>query len=51
MSPRQPVVFVSHGAPDALLKAPSTVACWRAIGGALPKPSAVLVLSAHWAAP
>lgn len=50
MSSRMPVVFVSHGAPDALLKAPSAVASWRAIGAALPKPAAILVLSAHWQA-
>ena len=50
MSSRMPVVFVSHGAPDALLKAPSAVASWRAIGAALPKPQAILVLSAHWQA-
>jgi 4,5-DOPA dioxygenase extradiol len=45
-----PVVFVSHGAPDALVNAPSAVACWKAIGEALPKPKAVLALSAHWEA-
>jgi 4,5-DOPA dioxygenase extradiol len=45
-----PVVFVSHGAPDALVKAPSTVACWKAIGQSMPKPKAVLALSAHWEA-
>lgn len=45
-----PVVFVSHGAPDALLKAPDAVACWRAIGEALPEPRAVLAVSAHWEA-
>ncbi len=48
MSPRMPVIFVSHGAPDALLKAPDTVACWREIGRAIPEPSAILVISAHW---
>lgn len=47
---RMPVVFVSHGAPDALLNAPSTVACWRSIGESIPKPQAVLALSAHWEA-
>lgn len=26
------VVFVSHGAPDALLSAPEAVAAWQAIG-------------------
>ena len=47
---RMPVVFVSHGAPDALLKAPEAVACWREIGRDLPRPSAILAVSAHWEA-
>jgi 4,5-DOPA dioxygenase extradiol len=50
MSERMPVVFVSHGAPDALLKAPDAVACWREIGLSLPQPAAILVVSAHWEA-
>jgi 4,5-DOPA dioxygenase extradiol len=50
MSTRMPVVFVSHGAPDALLKAPDAVACWREIGRQLPAPTAILVVSAHWEA-
>jgi 4,5-DOPA dioxygenase extradiol len=45
-----PVVFVSHGAPDALLKAPDTVACWREIGLTISEPTAILVVSAHWEA-
>lgn len=48
MSERMPVVFVSHGAPDALLKAPDTVECWNEIGLSLPKPAAILAVSAHW---
>lgn len=50
MSARMPVVFVSHGAPDALLKAPETVACWRRIGTEVPAPKAILAVSAHWEA-
>jgi len=50
MSGRMPVVFVSHGAPDALLKAPDTVACWREIGASMPEPAAILAVSAHWQA-
>jgi len=50
MSARMPVVFVSHGAPDALLKAPQAVACWRDIGRAIPRPTAILAISAHWEA-
>lgn len=51
MTTRMPVVFVSHGAPDALLKAPSTVACWREIGASMPRPKAILALSSHWETP
>lgn len=50
MAARMPVVFVSHGAPDALLNAPDAVACWREIGQSLPQPRAILVISAHWEA-
>jgi 4,5-DOPA dioxygenase extradiol len=47
-SARMPVVFVSHGAPDALLKSQDTIACWREFGQRIPKPAAILVISAHW---
>lgn len=47
---RMPVVFVSHGAPDALLNAPDAVACWRGIGQQVADPVAILVISAHWEA-
>ena len=50
MSERMPVVFVSHGAPDALLKAQDAVDCWREIGQQISPPSAILVISAHWEA-
>ncbi len=50
MPARMPVVFVSHGAPDALLKAPNAVACWRGIGRQVTAPAAVLAVSAHWQA-
>lgn len=48
MSKRMPVVFVSHGAPDALLKAPDTVAAWRELSRQIPKPTGIVVVSAHW---
>lgn len=47
-SVRQPVVFVSHGAPDVLLKSSDVVRRWEAIGRALPEPRAILAISAHW---
>lgn len=44
-----PVLFISHGAPDiALQKHAATLACWQTLGQTLPRPQAILVLSAHW---
>ncbi|MEB4590909.1 class III extradiol ring-cleavage dioxygenase [Candidatus Thiothrix sp. Deng01] len=37
-----PLVFVSHGAPDVALQD------WRRLGETLPRPRAILLLSAHW---
>ncbi|MDD3352261.1 class III extradiol ring-cleavage dioxygenase [Zoogloea sp.] len=50
MSLRHPVLFLSHGAPDILLKGGASVALWKQLGAALPRPRAILVISAHWAA-
>lgn len=50
MSGQMPVVFVSHGAPDSLLKSPDAVACWREIGQRVDIPLAILAISAHWEA-
>ncbi len=47
---RQPVLFVSHGAPDVLLNPGATVHMWERLGADLPRPQAILVISAHWAA-
>jgi len=51
MSARMPVVFVSHGSPDALLSAPDAVASWGRIARLIPEPAAILMVSAHWEAP
>ena len=48
--PATPVVFVSHGAPDALLKADDALACWRQIAALVGEPRAILAVSAHWQA-
>jgi 4,5-DOPA dioxygenase extradiol len=44
-----PVLFVSHGAPTLPLDPGETGAVWRGLGEKLPTPSAILVISAHWA--
>lgn len=44
-----PVGFVGHGAPTlGLEKAGPAVEAWKAWGRSLPKPKAILMVSAHW---
>ena len=43
-----PVIFLSHGAPSLPLEAGETGAAWRQLGVRLPRPSSILVVSAHW---
>jgi 4,5-DOPA dioxygenase extradiol len=43
-----PVLFLSHGAPTLPLEAGETGAAWSALAAQLPRPSAILVVSAHW---
>ncbi len=45
-----PSLFVSHGAPTFALEPGLAGAQLRAVGEALPRPRAVLVVSAHWIA-
>jgi 4,5-DOPA dioxygenase extradiol len=48
MADRMPALFIGHGNPmNALLVNPYTQR-WAAIGAALPKPRAILSVSAHW---
>jgi len=41
------VLFVSHGAPTLPIEPGETGAAWRKLGVQLPRPSAILVISAH----
>jgi 4,5-DOPA dioxygenase extradiol len=48
MAERMPALFIGHGNPmNALLANPYTQT-WAAIGATLPKPKAILSVSAHW---
>ena len=47
-SPRMPVVFLGHGSPMNVIDDNSYTAAWAQLGQALPKPQAVLAISAHW---
>jgi len=46
-----PVLFVSHGAPTLPIEPGETGAAWDKLGKQLPRPSAILVISAHWDTP
>lgn len=43
-----PAVFIGHGSPMNALESNRYTSAWRAIGAAVPKPRAVLAISAHW---
>jgi 4,5-DOPA dioxygenase extradiol len=48
---KMPVIFVSHGSPTLPLEPGETGAAWRKLGEQLPRPSAILMISAHWDSP
>ncbi len=43
-----PAVFFGHGSPMNALEANRYTAAWRTFGQTIPKPRAILVVSAHW---
>ena len=45
---RIPVLFVSHGSPMHGLEPGSAATAWRAVAERVPRPHAILVVSAHW---
>jgi 4,5-DOPA dioxygenase extradiol len=47
-TPRMPALFVGHGNPMNAIEDNVYSREWRAVGDALPVPSAILVVSAHW---
>ncbi len=49
--PRLPVIFVGHGNPMNALAHNEYTGAWRSIGASIPKPRAVLSISAHWYVP
>ncbi|MCW5576585.1 MAG: dioxygenase, partial [Burkholderiales bacterium] len=48
MTARHPAVFVSHGAPTLALEPGPTRGFLAELGAALPRPRAILAVSAHW---
>ena len=47
-SDRMPVVFLGHGSPMNAIEDNSYARSWAALGQNLPRPQAILVVSAHW---
>lgn len=45
---RMPVLFIGHGSPMNAIEENEFVTGWRNIGKTLPKPNAILCVSAHW---
>jgi len=45
---QMPVLFVGHGSPMNAIEENEFVQGWRAVGKTLPKPNAILCISAHW---
>jgi len=48
MSEKMPVLFVGHGNPMNAIETNEYSQAWEAIGQSLPKPRAILAVSAHW---
>lgn len=48
LSERMPVLFVGHGNPMNAIEDNTYHKSWQAIGKALPRPHAILSISAHW---
>jgi 4,5-DOPA dioxygenase extradiol len=48
MPERLPTLFISHGAPDILIRHQASVDTLKDLGYRLPEPRAVVVISAHW---
>ncbi|MCP2342350.1 4,5-DOPA dioxygenase extradiol [Actinomadura rupiterrae] len=47
-SEAMPAAFLGHGSPMNAIEANRYTAAWRAFGRAVPRPRAILVVSAHW---
>ncbi len=43
-----PALFIGHGSPMNTLESNACTSAWRRLGGALPRPRGIVVVSAHW---
>lgn len=51
VSGRMPAVFIGHGSPLTAFEQNPYVEAWRKLGRRLPRPKAILAISAHWYVP
>ena len=51
MATRAPVVFFGHGNPMNAIEDNAYTRAWRALGAELPRPRAIVAISAHWYVP
>ena len=51
MMQRMPAIFFGHGNPMNALADNAWTKGWRAIGDSIPKPRAIVCISAHWYIP
>lgn len=49
MSQTMPVLFVGHGSPMNVVADNAWTRAWRVLGAEMPRPRAILAVSAHWA--
>ncbi len=47
-TPRMPVIFIGHGSPMNAIEDNPFSRAWEEVGRSLPRPSAILSISAHW---
>lgn len=47
-TPRMPVLFIGHGSPMNGVEMTPYAEAWQRLGGTLPRPRAILSISAHW---
>lgn len=50
-SQRMPVMFIGHGSPMNAIEDNEFSRSWKAMGAKLPRPQAILCISAHWLTP
>jgi 4,5-DOPA dioxygenase extradiol len=48
LTTRMPAAFLGHGSPMNALETNRYSAAWRAFGASVPRPRAILMVSAHW---